>query len=709
VQSFASPQLPRKCGCGAAASFSGECESCKKKRLHRKAGGVSCPATAPPLVHEVLNSPGRPLDPETRSFFEPRFQHDFGRVRVHTDEKAAESARAVSALAYTVGSDVAFARGRHAPSSAEGRRLLAHELTHVVQQTSARTFPLSEASAEAEAEKNEEKVVSGRLASVRAGLAAPLLQRKAGQSQKPEDDPALQPILEAFQRAQLAPDDDTKMMIYGSEVVYGLIRLYFPQYVDRIGVSYQPKLKGVAVHGAKNIEITIGKNFVLDVDAGSASKPLFKLQNALKSLDSKPGSTNHSLLGDIRQNSGTQQMSPSAPPATPGQTQALESHKKEQANVYQMIEQMKKIKADPAKGYEDPDNLLHNALEWIAGDADPERSGASLAPGQPTTTALGRHPLAVLSPTEDFTTRDQTRGLAFFDPTVKYPLTGGIYPTDPNIKQDEHLQYAQAGVHGEIVDLAHPPYIALYAATSFDYEELQKVLIHEVQHLADRHQPSYMLIGRSAVERAKERYKTEFRAFWIEPEPLPSPSPFPSGPSQSFSVQVNALNKYPVTIADPANCTACPPAGQSMPTHFKNQKQQNIFWYLKEIYARDHFDCFYVWDPDFRKMVDDFSFPQSVNLVESIRIQALVEAFRKVDPAAGNQDSALLRVLAAAKDLDNLDRQFLQDEGRSASFWTQLRQHVPADWLPDLTETVKFGKQGHPSDYPEAKPGVARA
>jgi len=91
--------------------------------------------TVPPIVHEVLGSPGRPLDPAARAFTESRFGHDFSQVRLHTDTKAAESARAVNSLAYTVGQHVVFGTGRYAPGTTEGGRLLAHELTHVVQQT----------------------------------------------------------------------------------------------------------------------------------------------------------------------------------------------------------------------------------------------------------------------------------------------------------------------------------------------------------------------------------------------------------------------------------------------------------------------------------------------------------------------------------------------------------------------------------------------
>jgi hypothetical protein len=89
---------------------------------------------APPIVHDVLRSPGQPLDITARAFMEPRFGHDFSNVRVHTDDRAATSARAVNALAYTVGSHIAFDTGRYRPDSGNGQRLLAHELTHVVQQ-----------------------------------------------------------------------------------------------------------------------------------------------------------------------------------------------------------------------------------------------------------------------------------------------------------------------------------------------------------------------------------------------------------------------------------------------------------------------------------------------------------------------------------------------------------------------------------------------
>jgi Domain of unknown function (DUF4157) len=88
----------------------------------------------PEIVYDVLAGAGRPLDTQTRAFFEPRLGVDLSQVRVHEDPEAAGSAKAIAARAYTLGNHIVFGAGQHAPGTTEGRRLLAHELTHVVQQ-----------------------------------------------------------------------------------------------------------------------------------------------------------------------------------------------------------------------------------------------------------------------------------------------------------------------------------------------------------------------------------------------------------------------------------------------------------------------------------------------------------------------------------------------------------------------------------------------
>jgi len=100
-----------------------------------KTPNFSQPTTVPLSTQEVLHSPGQPLDAATRAFMEPCLGHDFSRVRVHTDTQAAESTRGMNALAYTVGRHIVFGADQYNPNSRQGRHLLTHELSHVVQQS----------------------------------------------------------------------------------------------------------------------------------------------------------------------------------------------------------------------------------------------------------------------------------------------------------------------------------------------------------------------------------------------------------------------------------------------------------------------------------------------------------------------------------------------------------------------------------------------
>jgi hypothetical protein len=170
--------VQRKCACGgASAAFGGECEACRAKRagvqtmlrvgppddayereadraadavmreasalppVRRVATGTAAGA-APARVTRVLAAPGSPLEPASRAAMESRFGHSFDHVRVHADGAAAASARDIGARAYTHGAHIAFASGEYRPESPAGRRLLAHELTHVLQQAGAAAPPI---------------------------------------------------------------------------------------------------------------------------------------------------------------------------------------------------------------------------------------------------------------------------------------------------------------------------------------------------------------------------------------------------------------------------------------------------------------------------------------------------------------------------------------------------------------------------------------
>ena len=174
--------LQRKCACGIHTMAGGECASAAKRRdwvckpnsrlinepgdiyereadriadqvmatpVHLAVGGApphiqrfsgqpnGQTEAAPASVDQALASPGRPLEPALRQDMEQRFGHDFSRVRVHSSVAAEQSAQDVNANAYTMGHDIVFGAGRFAPGTHQGRRLIAHELTHVVQQSGA--------------------------------------------------------------------------------------------------------------------------------------------------------------------------------------------------------------------------------------------------------------------------------------------------------------------------------------------------------------------------------------------------------------------------------------------------------------------------------------------------------------------------------------------------------------------------------------------
>jgi len=130
--------LRRKCACGGSAGLTGACKECDENRLRvqRRALSSARPFCPTHVVNDVLTEEGEDLDESTRMFMETELGHDFRRVRVHTNARASESARAVNALAYTVGTDIVFASGTYQPHTHSGRHLIAHELVHTLQQNS---------------------------------------------------------------------------------------------------------------------------------------------------------------------------------------------------------------------------------------------------------------------------------------------------------------------------------------------------------------------------------------------------------------------------------------------------------------------------------------------------------------------------------------------------------------------------------------------
>jgi hypothetical protein len=131
---FGVPASTTKHGAPIAAPAYGAGEGLGEKVQRKElSSGQNILSQSPTHVKNAMNTGGQPLDVQTRNFFEPRLGYDLSNVRVHTDSRAGESARAVAAKAYTLGNHIVFGRGQYSPGSEAGKKLIAHELAHVIQ------------------------------------------------------------------------------------------------------------------------------------------------------------------------------------------------------------------------------------------------------------------------------------------------------------------------------------------------------------------------------------------------------------------------------------------------------------------------------------------------------------------------------------------------------------------------------------------------
>jgi hypothetical protein len=520
----------------------------------------------PSVVGEVLKSPGRPLAAATRAFMEPRFGHDFSGVRVHSDERAAESARAVSALAYTVGNHIVFGAGQHDLSARHGQGLLAHELVHVVQQ------------------EGEQTSAGPRTA---------------------QPGPSFPPAGRIFRKA--SRDEEKK------------------------------------------------------------------------------------------------------------QQETVSKHHAQQRNIVGFVDAARKIRPDPKKGTRDRDNLSHNTVEML--DA-------------------GSFTLTVLSPTHYSPDRH-------FDNRYKHPKIGGDYPADravggPGIylepnppagkiyipkppltyqietfpKKTEQTPGAPPAkpekkepTPGKVTAPASGPApfspsdIYLFTrGLDIAQDDFWNTFVHEAQHVADL---SPKRLSASSAAELLESYKSEFRAFWIQP---PSRTGPPARPviDRLPEPEAKPNNSEKVTIADPARCTLCPPpAATGTPdkktsseaaTQMKNARQEAIARHILAEYRPQQYDCCYVHNKDFRTGVNDFAFPESLNLINSERLMRLNLALQKLKPTMTKQEAGPTDFSAALQKLDALDWAFLNDAATSKLFWTQLKANAPSFLVALAKDLAKKAK-----------------
>ena len=584
------PQAQREgaCGCG------GECPKCEteqpsqeRKHLQAKRIGSGDPGTTlvPPVVHEVLHAPGQPLDPATRASMEPRFGHDFAKVRVHTNNHAGESAEAVNALAYTVGNHVVFGAGQYAPGSSRGQRLLTHELSHVVQQN-------------------------------------------------------------------------------GGQTSHGMAR------------------------GQYNI----------------SGAPI--------SLMTRKGP-----LSDAEEQE--EQRKKEAP-----KKEAIKKHEDEQRTVIDLMDKARKIQPDPKRGIADPDNLLRNTVQMF--DA-------------------GRFRLTVLSPTH------YSQQL-HFDPRVKHPNIGGDYPLLPPkdpMTPGAGLMYepgaygrfvhAPSGVIGSIQTLppkverapgeaapkespaakisTSPPTFSPFVqgdiflfTQGLDVEsQFRQTFVHEGQHVADL---STQRIAASPVDEKLEAYKSEYRAFWMQP-PLVRTSELAVTDTRFAEPTEKASNSRQVTIDPQKKCSTCPPNDPSgkpfaePKTAFKNARQEEIFWHIIDNYPKHGFDCCYVYNEQFHREVNRFAQPESINLINSERLMNLNLELQNLNKSMVRSQVSATDFVLRLSQLEPLDWAFLNDPKLAKPFWDTLNANAPEFVKNGVKGLLKKGMKAAVSEA-EAKKALSR-
>jgi Domain of unknown function (DUF4157) len=252
--------------------------------VHAKPGcacGGGCPrcTRTAPAVRGALNSSGQALDPASRSLFEPRFGRDFSDVRVHAGAQAAASARALNARAYNAGNDIVFDAGQYRPDTSAGKRLLAHELAHVAQQTPSSMHASPQAlavapardSGEAEADRAADAVIRGE--AVALATRAPAIRRsprdEGGSAALHED------LIEEYRAAHGLPphgiDPSTGQQVgpTDSEIRFGELDSWVRGKAGVAAPDKAPKLAGV---GTTDIKTDCHKDHPKDEDAYHACR-----------------------------------------------------------------------------------------------------------------------------------------------------------------------------------------------------------------------------------------------------------------------------------------------------------------------------------------------------------------------------------------------------------------------------------------------------
>jgi hypothetical protein len=231
--------------------------------------------------------------------------------------------------------------------------------------------------------------------------------------------------------------------------------------------------------------------------------------------------------------------------------------------------------------------------------------------------------------------------------------------------------------------------------------QFRQTFVHEGQHVADL---TPQRVTTNDVEKKLEAYKSEFRAFWIQPV-LPRTSIAAPGGERFSEPTGKADNTKQVAITDPQkNCTLCPPGNPSgkpfaePKTAMKNARQEEIFWHIVTNYPKHQFDCCYVYNEQFHKEVNRFAFPESVNLINSERLMNLNLELQNLNKSMTQSQITGTNLVAILAQLEPTDWAFISDAKLAKTFWDALQGAAPEFVYKGVRALLKKGATGPVSE-----------
>jgi len=292
----------------------------------------------------------------------------------------------------------------------------------------------------------------------------------------------------------------------------------------------------------------------------------------------------------------------------------------------------------------------------------------------------------VLTPTHDAAERaaamEAPGAEAVFDLATTYPGSGGSYP-EVAAAGDAGVGLYPPGFEGWMMDGR----LIIVVRPGMDAERIEGIIMHEVQHQADQHeQGGAGHVAADANQDAHNSYRSEFRAYWIgDGGPGQKHDVFgsPDKPASNFTISAQGEDGQVV----------------DQPTKLANQRQQRILAHLVASYP--WVATTYVADAAFRDMVDGFSLPVGVNVVSSVRIQALTDAIGVLQPDVRSTPRELSAVVDRTRELDDVDREFLRDREQAKPFWDHASAHLPDEECVKLRRGIDRETMG---DFGGGKP-----